>query len=220
MRLHTPRPLQERWMILPLAAALAVALVGLVALLAAGAACGNSDSDNTGGTSHLNPALLSAVDQARELGISPYWLGSHFRAGASSFSVTAAARVFNEESDPHLYVQYAAATEDGLVDLRIVSYPKGAWTAQELAERSAARANPEHILETAEVGPWAGILSTFSTPSRPVTNLQLFVDVRDVVVIAQAGSGINGIPGSDPNPLIDAELLIEVVAEHLRPYPQ
>lgn len=56
--------------------------------------------------------------------------------------------------------------------------------------------------------------------TRPVNALWLFIDIGDTVVLAQVASGGPGILGEDANPLLDTDLLIEVMVEHLRPYPE
>jgi hypothetical protein len=38
-------------------------------------------------------------------------------------------------------------------------------------------------------------------------------------VVSVAPATTSGIPGDDANPLLDKDLLIATLAEHLRPYP-
>jgi len=52
-----------------------------------------------------------------------------------------------------------------------------------------------------------------------VNQYWLFVDVGATVAIVKVPSGGPGIPGQDSNPLLDPELLFQVVADNLRPYP-
>jgi hypothetical protein len=44
--------------------------------------------------------------------------------------------------------------------------------------------------------------------------------IADSVAVVEAARGGTGIPGEGPNPLIDQDLLIQVVTENLRPYPE
>ena len=56
-------------------------------------------------------------------------------------------------------------------------------------------------------------------PSRPVNQVWLFLEKEGTGIILQAFSGRTGVPGTDSNPLIDKDLLIQVVAENLQPIP-
>ncbi len=68
---------------------------------------------------------------------------------------------------------------------------------------------------------WRGEAYVLPGGPRPVNALWLFVEVDDeTLVVVQASATSTGVPGTDSSPLIQEDLLIEVVEEHLRPYPE
>ena len=69
------------------------------------------------------------------------------------------------------------------------------------------------------VGNWDGELLSLPSGTRPVNQLVLIVDLGNTIVVGRAFSGGPGIPGEDANPLIQADLLIDLMAQ-VRPYPQ
>jgi hypothetical protein len=89
---------------------------------------------------------------------------------------------------------------------------------EDVRRKLLRRPHTDH--EILSVGEWNAELFTLATEARLVSQLFLLVDASGVSVIAQAYAVGNGIPGQDPNPLIDKDLLISVLAEHLRPYPE
>ena len=85
--------------------------------------------------------------------------------------------------------------------------------------RERALAVPGTTSQDVRVGNWDGELLSLPSGTRPVNQLWLFVDLGDTIVVGQARSGGPGIPGEDANPLIQADLLIDLMAQ-LRPYPE
>ena len=58
--------------------------------------------------------------------------------------------------------------------------------------------------------------------TRPINQLWLILEMKDAVVVAQAHSGGPTHPGGpDYNPFINnPDLLVQVIEENLRPYPE
>ncbi len=99
------------------------------------------------------------------------------------------------------------------------TYPKGGAREANVLKMTGRDHGAEERGEV-QVGPWEGSLWSLTSTPRPVNAVVLFVTIDGMVVEAVANAGTSGVPGDDWNPLIDEDLLIEVVAEHLRPYPE
>ncbi|MEX1254225.1 MAG: hypothetical protein WEE64_07780 [Dehalococcoidia bacterium] len=160
------------------------------------------------------------MDDAQNAGVSVYWLGPEFDAGGLHFAVYPEAD-FTDDTDsrhPGLSLDYFARTAEGSVRSGLEMYSKAGNGPQIMLERALAVDGA--LADEVQVGGWPAQLVTLPSPSRPVNKLYLFVDVGDTVAIVQAASGETGVPGADPNPLIDKDLLIQVVAESLQPIPE
>ena len=164
-----------------------------------------------------NPKFLTPVAQAEDAGVRLYWLGEQFEAGSLSFGVSSATEFIDLREGPGLEISYIADVEGGHVGFDVESYSGRQGGAAIIRERAlAARGTTSRDVR---VGNWSGELFSIPAGTRPVNNLWLFVDLGDTIVVGQAGSGGPGIPGDDPNPLIQADLLIDLMAQ-LRPYPE
>jgi hypothetical protein len=163
------------------------------------------------------PEFLTPVAQALDLNLQPYWLGESFEAEGSTWEVSGVSAVRGTNEDPILDFTYSAqARGGGYVLLRLASYSPESANAEERRERA-----PDDTLQSsAQVGDWNAHLLEVPGETAGVTDaITIYVDSEDALVVAQVSSGTSGIPGDDANPLIDKELLIATLAEHLRPYP-
>ena len=146
-----------------------------------------------------------------------YWLGEQFEAGSLSFRVTAANEFIDRREGPGLEITYIADIGGGHVTFDVESYSGPRGGAAVLRERALAVRGTTS--QRVRVGNWDAELLSLPSGTRPVNQLWLFVDLGDTIVVAQAGSGGPGIPGEDANPLIQADLLIDLMTQ-LRPYPE
>jgi hypothetical protein len=198
---------------------LPLAALALLPLLALGG-CDSSNSPNaTAEEDATRPAsdadFLTPVAEARVLGLTPYWLGESFEAGGLPWRVSALAALSDSMDDAVLDLQYSA--EPGGVLLKLATYKKGSAAVQ-FHRDDVARAEGASK-EDVQVSGWRAELWEVPTGTRPVNAVALFVYTDDGVVLGVASSGDSGIPGDDANPLLDKDLLVATLAEHLRPYP-
>ena len=171
-----------------------------------------------------NPKFLIPIAEAQEAGVKVYWLGEQFQAGSLTFRVGGANEFIDRSEGPGLEFSYSGDTGRGHVSFRLESYSaQGVGTTPPLGGaavlRERALAARGTTLQSVRVGNWDGDLFSIPSATRPVNHLWLFVDLGDTIVVGQAGSGGPGIPGEDANPLIQADLLIDLMAQ-LRPYPE
>jgi hypothetical protein len=188
---------------------------GLACRSTSGEESGRSPPDVLAGADFAEP-----VEDARAEDVTVYWLGQEFDAGGQRFILYPVAD-FTDDDDsryPGLSFDYfAAAGGGGTVRTGFEMYSKAGSGSQIMLDRAAAVQGAS--AEEVTVGKWSSTLFTLPSPSRPVNKLYLFVDFGDTMVIVQASSGRTGVLGTDPNLLIDKDLLIQTVAENLRPYP-
>ena len=164
-----------------------------------------------------NPKFLTPVAEAEEAGVKLYWLGRQFKAGSLSFGVSSATEFIVLRDGPGLEISYIADVEGGHVGFDVESYSGRQGGAAVIRERALSVRGTTS--QRVRIGNWSGELFSIPSGTRPVNNLWLFVDLGDTIVVGQAGSGGPGIPGEDANPLIEADLLIDLMAQ-IRPYPQ
>ena len=158
--------------------------------------------------------FLEPVRDAQEAGVDVYWMGASFLGGSGEFEISG--KTWPVESGGQIVgVQFEYSSRGGLFVLRALSKGGGSVEAfQEAARREGARS------ATAGVGSWSGELYYLPGGVREVNQLWLFVDLGETVVFAVAPSGDTGVPGTDSNPLLEDDLLIQTVASYLRPYPE
>ena len=164
-----------------------------------------------------NPKFLTPVAQAEDADVELYWLGEQFQAGFFSFRVGGANAFIDRPEGPGLKFSYSADIGRGFVSFDVEAFsaqPGGAAVTREraLAVRGATS-------QDVRVGNWDGELLSLPSGTRPVNQLWLFVDLGNTIVFGRAFSGGPGIPGEDANPLIQADLLIDLM-EQVRPYPE
>jgi hypothetical protein len=165
-----------------------------------------------------NSGFLAAVEEVENAGLTPYWLGKEFRVGAARFALFPETEIISPlHKSPGLELWYEGGVTT-TAPLYVESHTESAGEADFFRDQLAGL--PGTHIQQVRVGRWDAELYTLQDATRPVNQLWLFVDTGNVVVLAKAHSVRNGIPGQDPNPLIDEDLLISVMAEHLRPIPE
>ena len=186
--------------------------------------CGLSPESDDSRDPLSNPEFLTPVAEAEDAGVGVYWLGTQFQAGSLSFKVAGAAEFIDRPEGAGLEISYSADIGRGNVAFDVESYSaqRGGATpplggAEVTRERALAVSGATS--EDVRVGNWEGELLSLPSATRPVNQLVLFVDLGNTIVVGRPFSGGPGIPGEDLNPLIQADLLIEVM-EQLRPYPE
>jgi hypothetical protein len=192
--------------------------VGLALVVCLLASCVGRTGSQESDSPVEQPEFLTPIAQAQEAGLNLYWFGPTFQGGELTFSISGYADLFAREDDVSgLQLEYGAKTGQGSVTLDLESYLPGGG---DKAPRQRARSIPGSRIEQLRVGDRDADLHYLPAGTRPVNALWLFVNVNDGTVVVQASAGRTGIPGTDPNPLIDKDLLIQVVADNLRPYPE
>ena len=171
-----------------------------------------------------NPEFLNPVAEAEEAGVRVYWLGEQFQAGSLTFGVGGANEFIDRPEGPGLEFSYSGDTGRGNVAFNVESYSaQGGGATPPLGGAAVLRERALAVRgatsRDVRVGNWDGELLSIPSATRPVNQLWLFVDLGETIVVGQAFSGGPGIPGEDPNPLIQADLLIDLMTQ-LRPYPE
>jgi hypothetical protein len=164
------------------------------------------------------PEFLTPVAEAQDAGVEIWWLGPEFEDDGLPFGISGVAQFESNEPDSGLGFQYSGHAGDQGGGVDVWSYSEDAGGASHW--REPALRNDESGPEAVLVGPWTGELFSFGSGSRPVNQVELFVDVGSTTVVVVTLAGSTGVPGTDVNPLIDSARLVEVVAQGLRPYPE
>jgi hypothetical protein len=165
-----------------------------------------------------NPDFLTPVAEAQDAEVTLYWMGKEFQAGGLRFELSPVAYPI-DEIGPGLGLDYAGDVGEGFVLTRLDMLAEAGGGPQEMGRRASAvgAGAPQPV----QVAAWQGQLYVLpGGTSRPTNQLWLFVDLGQTTAIAQAFSGSTGVGGTDVNTLIDKDLLIQVVADNLRPYPE
>ena len=162
--------------------------------------------------------FLTPVAEAEDAGVRLYWLGEQFEVGSIPFRLAGASEFVEEQyGGPGVIFAYSGDTGGGHVAFTVGSYSAQRGGAAVLRERVLAVQGATS--QRVRVGNWEGELLSLPAGTRPVNQLVLIVDIGNTIVVGRAFSGGTGIPGEDANPLIQADLLIEVM-EQLRPYAE
>jgi hypothetical protein len=191
-------------------------------LVSGATACSLSVSSGGSEDTMNSSGLLEAVERVQEAGLTPYWLGDRLTAGTTPLEVQSQAEVLSVSGKPYgiELVYRGAETATGPIFLTS-SVGSGVDASSGLEDvRRRALNHPGTKQEIVHVGEWEAELFSLPSAPRPVNLLMLIIEIDDVYVLARAYAGGSGIPGEDSNPLIDKDLLISVMAEHLRPYPE
>ena len=168
-------------------------------LMAAGLAC---SAIGPSGTRIEQPEFLTPIADAQNERSIPYWLGQEFSVGDTAFTINAETG-FNtaRQGGPGLFLSYGGAGT-----LTIQTFINTATLDDSL--RAQAKGEPGYFGASYR-SRMEGTLYTLPAGERPVNTLGLFLDSADTPVLVVAHARSSGVPGDDPNPLIDAELLID-----------
>jgi hypothetical protein len=157
----------------------------------------------------------AAVADARDAGLTPYWLGNTFVVGETPAEATGAA--FHDPKRPQFSIDYRLGEgASGLMIIQTYSEAEGHWKRH----LDISRTIPSLSIQPTRIGPWPAERWMASSGSRPVNTLRFVLHMDGMVVIATAKATSTGVPGTDLNPLINADLWREVLEEHLQPYPE
>jgi len=161
--------------------------------------------------------FLGPIRQAKTAGLTPYWLGEEFTAGDETFLINRQSGFHSAaQGGPSLFISYDARRGMG-GGVTVSTLVEGAPLGEEiLAQVDGEPSVPRDYLS---IGNWNGDLYTVAGVVGPVIQLMAVIHQEGLTVIATASAAGNAIPGEDPNPLIDAEALKELL-EQLRPYPE
>jgi hypothetical protein len=158
--------------------------------------------------------FLIPFTQAREAGLTPYWLGEEFSAGDKVFLVNNQTGFLNNtQGGPSMLIFYTARRGD----LTLQTLAETASQDDEL--RSGFAGEAAVTQERVVVGRWQADLYTLSAGSTPVSERVLFIDMGGTTVVATTHGRYGSSPDDNPNPLIDLQALIDTL-EQLRPYPE
>lgn len=157
--------------------------------------------------------FLIPFAQAREAGLTPYWLGAEFSAGDKMFLVNNQTGFLNDkQGGPSFLIFYTAHRGD-------LALQTMAETASQEEELRSSFAGAAVTQERVVVGRWKADLYTLSAESTPVSERKLFIDMGGTTVVATTHGRYGSSLDDNPNPLIDLQALIDTL-EQLRPYPE
>ena len=157
----------------------------------------------------------AAVEAGRGAGLEPYWLGEGFVANDKE--ARDGETKFHGPEHPQVVIHYFLEHgANGRVEVRTYFEAQGGW---ELI-LDGARTLPGTSVVEADVGSWSGQLWIVPLGNRPFNTVIYVLHINGMVVLATSKAASTGVPGTDVNPLIDAELWGQVLAEHLQPYPE
>jgi hypothetical protein len=165
-----------------------------------------------------------------DLGLPVYWLGRGFTAGALTFQGPYGAEFGGEVEGGGIsmgYIYWIDGTpgEGSNFSLEITVYGPDAW---ELVRDRIISPPPPAVpsrysvtRRTVHVNGREAQLIAVPSGNRRVNGLSLILDVDSVVVVAQAASVLSGYGASELNIFIkNPDLLVQVIDENLRPYPE
>jgi len=164
--------------------------------------------------------FLRDVETMQAIGLPVYWLGSDFTVDGLVFRGPYGAE-FGAEVEGGIQLTYLAPLQvGGNTSLDLIVRSRDAWTRAEHQVRDPGL--PGVTRRTVTVGSREAELIFVPLGTRPVNTLWLVLDLGDAVVLAQALAGGAMYPGGpDYNPFINnPDLLVQVIEENLRPYPE
>ncbi len=194
----------------------------LVAVLVSG--CGTGRGDDGHNSAGLNQYFLRDVATAEAVKLPVYWLGEEFAVDDLVFRGPYGVEFGTEAEQAQqgvLEMTYLAPLKQGgNTRLKLYLYSKQAWEATK--ERVTNPALPGVTRSVISVAGRHAELISVPLGTRPVNTLWLLLHLDDVVVVGEAPAGGPMYPGGpDYNPFINnPDLLIQVLEENLRPYPE
>jgi hypothetical protein len=195
------------------AAGAALIVIAAVASLT----CGTPGRETAGTSDGLPGKFANEIRAAQASGIRAYWLGPQFTAEGLTYQVSdvrhkADLYGFGEE----LLIEYGAESPAGSLHLPLSIQTKEDW-ASWAAQRAAALRGYGQLAP--DMPPWHALLYVKQlVPNEQ--QVRLVVDTGDTVVSALASPTINA-DGRQINPFSDnPDLLVQVIEDNLRPYPE
>jgi hypothetical protein len=193
----------------------------LASLAAMAASCGTPRGGEHQTAANLAPRFLTPVTAAQEAAVAVYWLGPDFEVDGAMFTTSQAQFPEGTAGMPvqGLEMHYSSGDEPaGTVELDLL--PPTEWVVVEDKVRNPRV--PGMARQTVTVAGQQAELLLLPGGARALNALWLILDLGDVVVVAQTNSGGAIYPGGpDYNPFINnPDLLVQVLNDNLRPYPE
>ena len=194
--------------------------VVLALTAAVGSACGTRSGGQTG--ADLDKYFRRDVATAQAAGLEVYWLGQEFTADGLVFSGSYGAE-FGAEVPGGIQLTYLAPSRAGgssHTRLDLIVRTRDAWAQAEARIREPGVPGVSRRMVAVQ-GREAELIS-IPLGTRPLNTLWLVLDVEDAVVVGQTLAGGRAYPGGpDYNPFINnPDVLVQVIEENLRPYPE
>jgi hypothetical protein len=180
--------------------------------------CGtrSGDEDDRG----VDPDFLGAVATAQALDYPVYWLGRQFTVDGLAFEGPDVVDFATERDEGKVAMTYVAPS----ASLRLSAYSPNAWALVKDRVTDPEIPGERRPVTRRAVSVKARQAELLSLPpaTREVNQLWLILDMGDGVVVAVAPSGGPAYPGGpDYSPFINnPNLLVQVIEENLRPYPE
>jgi hypothetical protein len=183
------------------------------------AACDFTSGSNDSDDPLDQPEFQTPVAEAQAAGVEVWWLGEQFEFESNTLRIGGTAHVIDREEveGVSLQLQYLPVEESDAGSLIVISYESGSSEAAVVL--TEALSVPGAASQEVDIRGMHGELVTLPAGNRPVNQLWLFVDTGSAEVLIRAPSGTTGVPGTDSNPLIDEDLLVELASRELRAYP-
>jgi hypothetical protein len=186
--------------------------------------CGAKSAEQSG--ADLQPEFLTSVAAAEEAGLMVHWLGDafdvegmRFRSGSAKFPEGILGVGLEG-----IEIYYLMDPSEGGTSLGLQVFPRSEWVKVEQKVRNLTiPGEPQPVTRrTVDVQSRKAELLSLPLGTREVNQLWLILELDDTVVVAQAHSGGPIYAGGpDYNPFINnPDLLVQVIDENLRPYPE
>jgi hypothetical protein len=159
--------------------------------------------------------FVNAIQQADEVGYTPYWLGRNITYEGVTF-LGPSMPDFGGEIEGGIGFTYDAPLESGGGSIDIVLVGDASWDKSPFSQpvRDSGVTAKKVIVAGA-----AGTLMFIPGGTRPINATRLYLDIGDTHLVATAHAGSDPSPGiTDSNPLIYEAAFLSVM-QNLRPYP-
>jgi hypothetical protein len=180
--------------------------------------CGTPRHETADTSNALPGKFADEIRSAQANGIRVYWLGAQFTTEGLTFQVTDVADKpdlygFGEE----LLVEYVAEAADGSLLLPVSLQTREDWQSWEGQRAAALRGYTQLAVD---MPPWDAVLYVKPGLSPNWKQVRLVVDTGDTVVSTDPSPTI-AKSGRQIDPFINnPDLLVQVIGENLRPYPE
>jgi len=187
-------------------------------------ACGAKDGVENG--VDLQPEFLTPVAAAQQASVGLRWLGKDLHIEGMHFSVGAAKFPEGFLGVPlkGVEIYYLQEPQQSGTSFELNVFPPSEWAKvrQKVQELRISGEPRPATRRSVKVGTQDAELLLLPLGTREINHLWLIVELEDAVVVARAHSGGPRYPGGpDYNPFINnPDLLVQVIDENLRPYPE